>query len=967
MLKKTAKTTALFVITILVMGGLLGAALGQVQGADKVTFSFTVLGNGLAPASGVKVQLESANGVLVSSSTSSPNVAFQVYPGNYILYIPSQIVTSSSIVYNSTHESVSVKDNGTAYVGSSVLKSMSVGYSKADANVYITVKGVTSSQISSVYLSLPNGLQISAAKANASNPNSGYTATSISGTQILTVLYSSTSTAFYSEELTGISSSKTNNSVVANVSASQDVQGTVSSTSGTSVNRVEVSIYQNGALLAADDFTNGYYYLSLAAGTYSLVISSPGYLPTVLPVTTTSGGSPTFQAVALTPSNVQELQLISFSSDFQNVTISGGVTLTNATTLPFLPYSDAGSLYDQLHLNGLNTGDLWAILNVTVPYNTASTVLYNNYSYNTTGSHTTFTASSGTYKFNYTATYSQSKVTATSTASIRVFVNKDNSNTTATTYVSELSIPSSYQRANVVSTSLATVSGYSGVIKITNSTFNGFLTIKIAPTAKPELRMSQISATWSGSFESTISSNTSSNFTLVVPVGKTVTLNASKIPYDTVLGTDNYQQMNFTWNIGNVTTLYGYNVTHTFSNGSQSVSLKVVGSNGVTNETNFTIFGDSLSPQFNLRVIQNGGVRFNETTTSANTYVLYVNQTETVYFNSVNSKDPLPSGKSTGIPLSVNWDINGTMETGTNVSHTFSTPTFGSAFEYANATVMNGVGNSFSVTLMVHVNDTTPPVVSLKIENATSGKTTSSIKQGQNVTLDGSSTFAPNGGHIVSYTWNITFSNGTVAKPNVDYKVYSSSSNNSTLKVDFINYGKFSIRLKATDQSNNSASISNSLSVEAVGPEIEITNVTYPSSYVEGSSSVLKFFLKNVGLETANSYYITIKIGSKVVKNETFTNLSSNQTTNVSVSFVPPNSGSYSMVLTVHALNEPSFFNTNASVTKAVSVAQAAWKLPALIGGIVVAIGVLSFIYYDVTVRRKRPREQKPPKKQLKV
>ena len=280
---------------------------------------------------------------------------------------------------------------------------------------------------------------------------------------------------------------------------------------------------------------------------------------------------------------------------------------------------------------------------------------------------------------------------------------------------------------------------------------------------------------------------------------------------------------------------------------------------------------------------------------------------------------------------------------------------------------MNGVGNSFSVTLMVHVNDTTPPVVSLKIENATSGKSTSSIKQGQNVTLDGSSTFAPNGGHIVSYTWNITFSNGTVAKPNVDYKVYSSSSNNSTLKVDFINYGKFSIRLKATDQSNNSASISNSLSVEAVGPEIEITNVTYPKSYVEGSSSVLKFFLKNVGLETANSYYITIKIGSKVVKNETFTNLSSNQTTNVSVSFVPPNSGSYSMVLTVHALNEPSFFNTNASVTKAVSVAQAAWKLPALIGGIVVAIGVLSFIYYDVTVRRKRPREQKPPKKQLKV
>ena len=966
MLKKSGKTAALFVITLMVMGGLLGAAFGQVQGAEKVSFSFTVLGNGQAPATGVNVELESANGVVLASTTSSPSVTFQAYPGSYIVYIPSQFVSSGSIVYSAYQASVSVKDNGTVYNGNSVFQYANVGFLSATSYVYATVKGITSAQITSVYLELPNGLDMMATKVNASNPNSGYAVTTISGSQVLTVEYTSTSKAFYSMQLTNISSSQ-NNSVVANISSSQNVQGTVVSAKGTSVNRVEVSIYQSGVLLSADVFSNGYYYLSLSPGTYNLVISSPGYLPTVRSVTTTSGGTATFQTITLTPSNVEQLQSISFGSNFQNVTISGGVTLTNATVLPFLPYSNAGSLYNQMHLNNLSPGELWALLNVTVPYSTANTVLYNNYSYNSTGIHTTFTAGTGsTYKFNYTATYYQSKVAVQSYSTIRIYVNKNDNNTTALTYVSQLSIPTSYQRANIVGSSLATVSGYSGTISITNSSFNGFLTIKIAPQLKPILKLSQISATWNDSFESTISSNTSTNFTLVVPVGKPVTLNASKVPFDSVLGTDNYAEMNFTWNFG-TTTIYGYNISYTFTNGSHLVSLTVTSSSGVKNETNLTIIGDSLNPQFNLRVIQNGGLRMNQTTTNSASYVLWVNQTQTVYFNSVKSKDLLPSGQSTGIPISVTWDIAGSSETGTNVSYSFGTPTFNSTVEHAYATVENGVGNTFNVSLTIHVNDTTPPVVALQIFNASSGKVTSSTKQDQNVTLNASKSYAPNGGHIVSYTWYFTYSNGTVAKSNVDYKVYSSSSNNSSLTVAFLQYGNFEIKVKAVDQSNNTGTASQSLSVIAVGPEIEIMNITYPKSYVEGSSSVLKFDLKNVGIESATSYYITVKIAGKTVKNETFTNLSSNQSTNVSVTFVPPSSGSYSMVMSVHALNEPSFFNTNASVTKAISVAQAAWKLPALVGGIVVAIGVLSFVYYDVTVRRKRPKEVKQPKKQLKV
>jgi hypothetical protein len=965
MLKKSAKTAALFTIAILLMGGILGAALGQVQGAEKVTFSFTVLGNGQVPATGVKVDLEGANGAILASNTSSPVVKFQTYPGNYIIYIPSQYV--SGVVYSVYENSISVAANGTAYSGAAVFSAADVNYVAANSYVYVTVKGVT--QINSVYLTLPNGLNLQAAKVNASNPNSGFSVNTIPGNQVVNVEYSTTSTAVYTMSIDP--SSNANTSVIANVTASQNLFGTVkSSSTGNYLETVGVSIYQNGTLLASDEFTNGYYFLSLPAGTYSLVISSPGYLPKEISVTASSGGSPSFQSVSLTSSKVVQTQSISFDSNFQTLTVTGGITLTNATVLPYMPYSTAGSLYNQMKLAGLSKGQLWSILNTTVPYSTVYTVLYNNYSYNSTGSQTT-TLTTGTgngvlYQFNYTSIYSQSKVKAQNNSIIQLYVTKNNNNTSAISYVSELSIPSTYQRANIINSSVADVSGYSGTITVKNSSFNGFLTIKIAPKAKPTLNMNQISATWNGSFESTISSNTASNFTLLVPVGKEVTLNASGIPFDNVLKTDNYQAMNFTWKFGSTSTEYGYNITDNFTSGSYPVSLIVTSSGGVANSSNFTIIGDSQNPLFNLDVLQSGRVLENISTSSSASYKLWVNQTQTVYFNAIRSQDLLPSGQKTGLPLSMSWNISGSKETGTNISYSFTTPTFNSTLLYANVMVKNGVGNSFNVSFSIHVNDTTPPVATFQIYGA-SGNVISSAKEGQNITLNASKSYAPDGGHIVRYNWSFTFSNGTVAVANKDYKVYSSSSNNSTLTMAFLQYGTFSIELKVTDQSNNTRTNTLSLVVNAVRPEVEIMNITYPKSYMEGTSSVLKIVLKNVGLETASTYYVTVKIGGKVVKNETFTNLSSNSTQNASITFVPPSSGTYSMTVSVHAVNQPSFFNTNITVTKAISVSQAAWKLPALVGGIVVAIGVLSFIYYDVTVRRKRPKELKQPKKQLKV
>ncbi|MEM0311938.1 MAG: carboxypeptidase regulatory-like domain-containing protein [Thermoplasmatales archaeon] len=968
MLKKIGKTTALVAIALLLMAGVLGASFGQVQGAQKVSFSFSVIGtgsNGTVFAKGVSVSLLSGTGAVLSNSTSTPVVTFNVYPGNYFIYIPSQYVAASGLVYSVYEAQVSINSNGTALSAGQVFKDAYVNYSLVNRPVYVIVKGA--SVVNSVYVTLPNGLSLTARLVNSSNPNSGYSLKTIAGKQVLNVEYYFGTTVIYSTQFNATST--VNNTIIANVTSSQNVLGTVTSSNGGYVSNIAVSVYKDGELLSMDSFANGYYSISLAPGVYDLVFSSPGFIPTQLNITVVPGEKSIFQPVVLSPIKVRDTETVTFGSGFQTIVIEGEITLANSTTLPFLPYANAGSLYDQLRLNGINRGDLWSILNATVPTSTANTVLYNNYSYNLTGSVTTslLTGTGGIlYQFNFTSSYSQPLITATNNSTVDVYLQRSNS-TSPVQYSVEINIPQQYQRANLISSNVADVSGYSGSINISNATTSGFITVKLALKQKPLLNLSGLSATWSGWFESTVISSTKGNYTVLVPVGKQVTLNASMVPYDPVLRTDNYYQMNFTWNIGSGVVMHGYTVEYDFSSGAYPVSLSVASSAGVTNSTNFTIIGDAMNPQLSLNVIQNGVTLRNITASSSTSTVLWVNQTTNVYFNALKSKDLLPSGKSTGLPLSFSWNITGTKLTGSNVSYSFTTPTFNKT-DNATLTIENGVGNSFTIYFVIHVNDTTPPIATFQIQNE-AGVAVSSVKEYQNVTLNASKSYAPDGGYIKAYNWSISYSNGTVAKKNVEYKIYYQSSNNSTVRLAFIQYGTFSIKLKVTDQSNNTATYTLSLVVNAVGPEIEITKVTYPKSYTEGSPSVLNVTLKNVGLGNATKFYLVVKINGAVVKNQTFTNLTSNGTVNETLTIVPPTSGTYSMVISVYAVGQPTFFNTNTSITKAISIAQAPWKLPALVGGIVVAIGVLAFIYYDITVRRKRPKEpkQQPPKKQLKV
>ncbi|MEM4090261.1 MAG: hypothetical protein QXQ46_05865, partial [Thermoplasmatales archaeon] len=316
MLKKIGKTTALVAIALLLMAGVLGASFGQVEGAQKVSFSFSVIGtgsNGTVFAKGVSVNLLSGTGAVIANGTSTPIVTFNVYPGTYIVYIPSQYVAVSGLVYSVYEAQVSVNSNGTASSAGQPFKDAYVNYSLANRPVYVIVKGA--SVVNSVYVTLPNGLSLTATKVNASNPSSGYSLKTVAGKQVLNVQYYFGTTVIFSAQINATST--VNNTVVANVTSSQNVLGTVTSSSGGYISSVGVSIYENGELLSMDNFVNGYYSLSLSPGVYDLVFSSPGFIPTQVSVTVVSGSRSIFEPVVLTPITIKDLETVTFGSGFK--------------------------------------------------------------------------------------------------------------------------------------------------------------------------------------------------------------------------------------------------------------------------------------------------------------------------------------------------------------------------------------------------------------------------------------------------------------------------------------------------------------------------------------------------------------------------------------------------------------------------------------------------------------------------
>ena len=950
------KILALVAIALLLASGMYYMADAQIKGASQVSFAFVTISNNI-PITGLTAYLESPSGNVIQTNISSPSVEFSVYPGNYIVYIPSQKLNDE--IYNYESLNIEVNKSGAFYNGQPLTY---VSLQKFPVNSNIILK-VSNGVPQSVYSYLSNGLEL----ASIQN-GSTFTISTTNITQTVFIQYNTGSVAYYTVSITPVVGNNYLNVSLANLNG---ISGYVTSTNGSVIKNLQVSIYQNGMLLGSQNFYGGYFLLTMQPGSYYLVVSSPGYLPTGFNVNVLSNSGITFQTVKLVPSMVPQTEVITFTQNFKSLKVQESITITNSTILLTLPYSNSGSLYDQMKLlnmisNGKNT--IWEIMNYSIPTETVNNILFNSYSYNMVNyssqlSQTNYGSQYG-FTFTYTAYYTQT-VNVSNTNTLQIYVNKNGVSQNFITYNYIVNIPSAYERSNIINQSIANVTGYTGTISISNSNFNGWLTIKLSQRVKPSITLSSLMFSWSGYFESPIVNDSSSNFTFVVPANRNFSLNASNVAFDNVLMLDNYMQMKFNWNISGAS-LTGYNITDNLPAGIYHSSLMVTDVGGNVNETNFTIISDSNSPTLSLTVVQEGRTLFNKTSSSSGTYVLWVNQTAPVYFNAVRSKDVLPNGQNSSLPLLLNWNFTGTKKTGLNVTYTFVKPTFGFKFVYVNITLENAAGNTITWNLQVHVNDTTPPIAAFTIYNST-GKAVTSAKEYEMLTFNASKSFAPNGGYIVSYNWTIYYANGTKAPINVVYNMTNVTSNMSVVKVSFIQYGTFKVSLEVTDQSNHHSFDNVSLFVSAVRPELEILNVTYPKSFEQGSPATMKLELKNVGLENATQYYITVTINGKVIENKSFTNvIEPNKAINLTLVIYPPSSGQYTMVIKVYAVGQPSFFNTNTEVTKAISVSQPAYLLPLIIAVVVIAIGILAYAYYSLSRRKKEGGKEEKQIRKLK-
>lgn len=140
-----------------------------------------------------------------------------------------------------------------------------------------------------------------------------------------------------------------------------------------------------------------------------------------------------------------------------------------------------------------------------------------------------------------------------------------------------------------------------------------------------------------------------------------------------------------------------------------------------------------------------------------------------------------------GTNITYVWTIEGqnsTMLLGQSVVHTFDIP----GKYKVTLTVSNSQGDQSNDTIVMTVNDTTPPSAVIQISNSISND---EVKVGQSVTFSGSGSYDSEGGKIASWYWD--FSDGSHA-------------NGTSATHTFNQSGSFNVTLTVADEGGNSNS-----------------------------------------------------------------------------------------------------------------------------------------------------------------
>lgn len=441
----------------------------------------------------------------------------------------------------------------------------------------------------------------------------------------------------------------------------------------------------------------------------------------------------------------------------------------------------------------------------------------------------------------------------------------------------------------------------------------------------------------------------------IVKVGTAVQLTANDS------ADPNGNPLEFTWlfddGTGSVTTTEFY-VNHTYSAaGVVTVNLTVTDVALLTNWTEMEVVCDARNPVPVLTV------KDREVNVTENS--IRVNESEMVWFNATSSEDgAVTDGDDLGMIDWVEFDYGDGSTSGRvfwddpeqNVSHAYQ-----DAGTYnVTLNVTDVVGHWKNTTLVVQVNDTSPPTPAFTVKNETWGST---LVENKTLTFDANDT-RDNVDNYTLMTYNWDFGDDTPWDNTTGY--------NTTHVYQKI--GKFLVTVNVTDLSGNYKVYSKWITISpSPRPDVTIGDVWFdPEAFVEGAGSqYIMVNLTNSGSAVATNITVTFYIvddtdkvigSTKVLLNgtTTVTSLDVGDTAQVKFAWSPDAKGTYTIKVTVTSDGQL----VTHSTTDIVDVEEAGWKKYALWGGV---LGVLILVPLFFYMRgRWSKREKKGPRREKK-
>jgi PKD repeat protein len=280
--------------------------------------------------------------------------------------------------------------------------------------------------------------------------------------------------------------------------------------------------------------------------------------------------------------------------------------------------------------------------------------------------------------------------------------------------------------------------------------------------------------------------------------------------------------------------------------------------------------------------------------------------------------------------------------------------------------VTDVIGHWKNTTMLVKVNDTDAPSVSLVIRNETYGTT---LVENNTLTLDANGTY-DNVDLLadLSFSWNFG-----------DGEWYNATGAEGAWNVthNYSRTGQITVKLNVTDLSNNSKVESRLITVNSgPRPKMNIDVISYDpeTSFTEGSAGWILVNLTNTGSANATNivvnFYIVRADGTqKLIGTETDVYLNDTlkdlvevgQTVQVRFAYTPDSKGTFTIRVNVTCDDQLRLVSKNAPT---LTVEQAAWKTYALWGGVAAVIILVPLLLY--LRGRWAKREKKGPRREKK-